>query len=113
MTGSTILEVPVAFVPARSYTKEAFNLIVQSLVLSPRKVCELKWSRMVNTQGRKGGNIPCDLHMEHLNCHLKLMMSNLGSNISPKSVERMAKSLGVVHDNYMNTFQTRIIYQFS
>ena len=75
-----------------NYAKEAFNLIVQSLVLSPRKV---KWGRTVNTQGRQGCNIPCDLHMEHLNCRLKLMMSNLGST---KSVERMAKSLGVVHE---------------
>lgn len=37
-----------------NYSKEAFNLIVQSLVLSPRKACELKWSCTVNTQGRKG-----------------------------------------------------------
>lgn len=42
-----------------------------------------------------------ELHSEHprqKRCRLKLMMSNLGSNISPKSVQRIAKSLGVVHE---------------
>ena len=46
------------------------------------KVAELKWSRTVNTIGQKGPNISCNLHMEHLNRRLKLMMSNLGSYIS-------------------------------
>lgn len=36
-----------------NYTKEAFNLIVQSLVLSPRKVCELKWSHTVTPKAEK------------------------------------------------------------
>ena len=61
---------------------EAFNLLVQMIMLSPRKVAEIKWNRTVNTVGREGHDIPCDLHMEHLNRRLKLMMSTLGSNIS-------------------------------
>jgi len=80
-----------------NYSKEAFNLIIQTQLLSPRKVAELKWNRSINTVGRRGCNIPCDLHMEHLNKRLKMMIDNLGANITPSSVQRVAKSLGVVH----------------
>ena len=50
-----------------NYGKEAFNLLLQSNILSPRKLAELKWSRTINTHGKPGHNVPCDLHMEHLN----------------------------------------------
>ena len=63
-----------------NYAKEGFLLLAQSLVLSARKTAELKWCRTVNTHGRAGKNIPIDLHMEHLNCQLKDMIRNLGSN---------------------------------
>ena len=55
-----------------------------------------KWNRTVNTSGRTGCNIPCDLHMEHLNGTLKSMLRNMGSNTKDSSVDRAAKSLGVV-----------------
>lgn len=70
---------------------------MQTQLLSPRKIAELKWNRCINTVGRKGCNIPCDLHMEHLNKRLKMMIGNLGANVAPSSVQRVAKSLGVVH----------------
>ena len=35
--------------------------------------------------------------MEHLNRRLKYLIGNLGPNASPKTIERAAKSLGVVH----------------
>ena len=79
-----------------NYSNEAFNLVAQTLLLSPRQVCELKWNRTVNTSGRIGKNIPVDLHMEHLNRRLKIMMRNLGSNISPSTSQRAAKALAVV-----------------
>ena len=81
----------------KNYTVEAFNLLVQTITLSPRKVAELKWNRTVNSVGREGHNIPCDLHMEHLNRRLKLMTSNLGFNISkPQCIKDISKCLGVV-----------------
>lgn len=81
----------------RNYSIEAFNLLIQMTILSPRKVAEIKWNRTVNTVGRRGHNVPCDLHMEHLNRRLKFMMANLGSNISkPQCVEKIGKCLGVV-----------------
>jgi len=80
-----------------NYAKEAFILLAQNMFLSERKATELKWSRTVNTTGRVGCNIPCDLHMEHLNRRLKYLIGNLGPNANPKAIERAAKSLGVVH----------------
>lgn len=79
-----------------NYAKEGFNVVAQSLLLSPRKAAELKWCRTVNTQGRVGQNIPVDLHMEHLNANLKRMLHNLGSNITPASVQRASRALGAV-----------------
>jgi len=79
-----------------NYAKEASLLLAQTLYLSERKATELKWNRSVNTSGRTGCNIPCDLHMKHLNRNLKSMIHNMGSNIKDSSIDRAAKSLGVV-----------------
>ena len=75
-------------------------------LLSPRKAAQLKWSRFINTKGRRGGNISCDLHLEHLNRRLKGGIRNLHSNacnvnesIYPcRAVNRVARSIGVLHD---------------
>ena len=37
-----------------NYAKEAVSLIIQTQVMSPRKVAQLKWSRTVNVHGRVG-----------------------------------------------------------
>ena len=81
-----------------NYAKEGFLMLSQSVLLSPRKATEMKWSRTVNTHGRVGNNIPVDLHMEHLNRRLKGMMRGLGSNITPQCVERASKALGIVEE---------------
>ena len=81
-----------------NYASEAFTLISQTKLLSERKLTELKWSRTVNMQGRKGQNIPIDLYMEHLNRRLKCMIGNLSSNACPSSIQRVAKSLKVVNE---------------
>ena len=70
------------------------------------------WSRFINTQGRKGKNIPCDLHLEHLNRCLKDSLRNLHSNIKPKSVVRAAKAIGVVH-HICNLFEKDITAKVS
>ena len=79
-----------------NYAKEGFNILAQSLLLSPQKIAELKWCRTVNTIGRPGKNIPVDLHIEHLNRRLKGMMRNLGSNITPEAVRRVSRALGTI-----------------
>ena len=48
-----------------NYANEAVNLLTQTIMVSPRKVSEIKQSHAVNTTGRVGKNIPVDLHMEH------------------------------------------------
>lgn len=53
------------------YSLEALNLHFQHYGLSPRQAFQLIWSRFVNSKGGEGGNIACDLHMEHLNRALK------------------------------------------
>ena len=51
----------------RNYAKEAFLLLLQLQTVPERLQQELIWNRFVNTRGLPGKNIPCDLHMEHLN----------------------------------------------
>ena len=91
----------------RNYCKEAIIMLSQyHILLSPRKAAQLKWSRFINTKGRRGGNISCDLHLEHLNRRLKGGIRNLRSNacdvnesIYPcRAVNRVARSIGVLHD---------------
>lgn len=78
-----------------NYSIEAFNLLAQEKFLfSPRLAMQLKWSRTVNTHGRPGKNIPCDLHMEHLNRECKSGLRGLGSNITDMSVMRVGKCIG-------------------
>ena len=61
-----------------NYCKEAAFLLAQyQFILSPRKANQLLYSRFVNTQGRRGHNVPCDLHNEHLNRRLKTILRNL------------------------------------
>lgn len=89
-----------------NYSKEAAILLAQyHFLFSDRKVEELLYSRFINTHGRKGCNIPCDLHMEHLNRKLKTVLRNLRSNIQSNAIVRAGKSIGVVH-SICNTFET-------
>ena len=71
----------------KNYAIEAVNLQWQYVSLSPRQAMQLMWSKFINTHGRPGGNIPADLHMEHINRACKTVMKNLGSNLTEKSLE--------------------------
>ena len=82
----------------KNYSIEAVDIqLLHHHHLSERQSAELVWSRFVNTHGRQGKNIPCDLHLEHLNRRLKSSLRNLCSNIKGNSVVRAAKSIGIVH----------------
>ena len=81
----------------QNYSKEAVILLMQEKRLSPRQSTQLKWSRFVNTKGRTGCNIPCDLHMEHLNRRLKTIIRNMGSNVTESSFKQAAASINVVN----------------
>ena len=82
----------------RNYCKEAIILLIHyHCVLSDRQAAQLKWGRFVNTSGRTGCNISCDLHLEHLKRRLKDMIRNLHSNVMDSAINRAAKSIGVVN----------------
>ncbi len=86
-----------------NYAVEAFTLLAQEKFLfSPRQALQLKWSRTINTHGRPGKNIPCDLHMEHLNKECKGALSGLGSNTTDQSVKRIGKCIGKTVDMLKN-----------
>ena len=81
-----------------NYCKEVVILLTQyHCLLSPRQAAQLKWSRCINTKGFRGCNVPCDLHLEHLNCCLKDMIRGLHSNVTPKALSRASQSVGIVH----------------
>ena len=101
----------------RNYCKEAIILLTQyHCLLSERKAAQMKWSRFVNVSGKKGGNIPCDLHLEHLNRRLKGLITDLHSNASSCSrnldgniypnnaLNRAARSIGILN-NISSTFE--------
>ena len=51
------------------------------------------WDRFVNTHGRAGMNIPCDLYNEHVNKLLKHIIGGMGSNLTEASLHRAARSV--------------------
>lgn len=79
----------------KNYAIEAFNLLVQFwIILPPRLAQQLAWSRFINTRGAIGCNIPCDLHMEHLNRSCKEAIVGLGANVTPKAIQRVGRCIG-------------------
>ena len=79
-----------------NYFKESVILQLQYHFLLPKRQAEqLKWSRFVNTKGRTGCNVPCDLHLEHLNRRLKDMI--IGLHSSDNAMDRAARSIDIVH----------------
>ena len=65
-------------------------------LLSLRMALQLKCNCTVNTHGRPGKNIPCDLYMEHLNRECKTSLTGLGSNITDHSVQCIGRCIGKI-----------------
>uniref|UniRef100_A0A1X7V997 Uncharacterized protein n=1 Tax=Amphimedon queenslandica TaxID=400682 RepID=A0A1X7V997_AMPQE len=51
----------------------------------------------VDLEPHNSGNIPGDLHMEHLNRLCKVAVANLEANITPAALKRVGKCLGILH----------------
>ena len=64
-----------------NYLKEAVNLVLQVKTFS-EECRSMLWSRCINAQGQIGHNLPCDLHQQHFNRHLKGILHSLGANIT-------------------------------
>lgn len=76
------------------YSLEALRLQMQvKAVVSPQLAHQLMWDRFVNTHGRAGMNIPCDLYNEHVNKLLKHIIGSMGSNLTEASLHRAARSV--------------------
>ena len=81
-----------------NYCKEIINLFLQyHFLFTERQAQQLKWCRVVNTQGKPGKNVSCDLHIEHLNNRLKGMINNIHAKNPDNAIDRVAKSIGTVH----------------
>ncbi len=76
------------------YSLEALRLQIQvKSVLSPQLAHHIMWDRFVNTHGRAGRNIPCDLYNEHVNKLLKHIIVTMGANLTEKALHRAAQSV--------------------
>ena len=76
------------------YALQALRLQFQvSAYLSPHLAHHILWDRFVNTRGRMGANLPCDLHNEHVNKLIKEILSNMGSNLTEEALQRAARSV--------------------
>lgn len=77
-----------------NYASEAFHFISQVTATgSPRVASQLLWSRVVNTKGKEGHNVPVDMHMEHLNRTVKEYIAAVGANISQNTILQCGQSL--------------------
>ena len=97
-----------------NYCKETVILLTQfHCLFSERQAAQLKWSRCINTKGLRGHNIPCDLHLEHLNRTLKGMLRGLHSNVSQQALDRAARCVGTIHHVRETLFSETNIYKES
>ena len=64
--------------------------------MSQKDAHNLKWNRFYNKHGIKGGNIPLDLRMGHINKIVKTMWKALGCNINETSAEKLADTVDPV-----------------
>lgn len=79
------------------HTKYAYVLLLffaqNCALFSEEESFHLIANRFVNAKGKLGGNIPLDLHMEHLNLLLKRLAKGMGGNITTASLQRAARSV--------------------
>ena len=94
----------------KKYALEAFHQLAADSVVSPRLAAQMKWSRVVNTRGGAGNNLPVDLFMEHLNRSLKDYVKDLGANISKETILQRGKSLKGIYTVCSNFDETSEIH---
>lgn len=84
------------------HTKYAYILLLLLVkiyaLLSKTEAALLVHNRFVNKKGKRGGNIPLDLHMEHLNLGLKKLLQAMGVKITEAAAQRCARSITVMNE---------------
>ncbi len=82
---------------ANHKTKYAYVILLHLVklagMLSERDAHDLKWNRFFNKHGLKGGNIPLDLRMEHINKIVKQMWKGVGANLNETTAKRVAETI--------------------
>ena len=82
------------FVLLFAHTKYAYALLLIFVliraVLSEEESLCLVVNRFINSMGKKGGNIPLDLFMEHLNLLFKRLGKEMRGNMTNSSLQRAA-----------------------
>ena len=69
------------------YALEAFYFMANiTAIASPRLRHQLLWSRVLNTRGGAGNNIPSDLFMEHSIRDQKGSLSSIGANLTEQVI---------------------------
>ena len=61
--------------------------------MSPLVQQQITWSRIINSRGGAGQNIPNDLYNEHINRTLKDYICGLGANVTEDTIVSISKSL--------------------
>ena len=83
------------------HTKYAYLLLLffakMYAILSKKEAFLLLHNRFLNKKGKKGGNIPLDLHMEHLNLDLKKLLKVMGGKLTQQAAQRCARSITVLN----------------
>ncbi len=98
----------------RNYAKEAALLLLQyHFFFSERKAAQLNHSLFINTKGKIGCNMPCDMFMKHLNHRLKGVIRHMGSNIQHHSLVRAAIiTLKIIHLHVHVLYMSYCIWDF-
>ena len=74
-------------------------LFAKLYALLPEKEAKsLVHNRFLNKKGKRGANIPLDLHMEHLNLFLKKLLQAMGGKITEAAAQRCARSMTVLNE---------------
>ena len=82
----------------KNYSIEALNVLYQyQYKFNPRQSARLIWNRFINVHGLRGRNIPCDLHLEHLNRTCKNAIRQLCVNKTDSAIVKTGKALGTIH----------------
>ena len=79
----------------KNYSIEVLQMLNQvEFTLTEKESSELLWNRSVNTHSIEGRNIPCGLHMEHMNHLCKDALYGLQANKTASAIVRVGKSQG-------------------
>ena len=77
--------------------REAQVLPRSSQAAVPGECCTPSKYRFVNVKDGAGKNIPCDLYNEHINKLIKVIITNMGPNLTEASLQRAARSVSTLH----------------